>query len=781
MDQPRINLDTVPVGTGARSPAVARASRSLRSGQACPCSFVSRAQAPSNRGQDARDTQGRDALATRLSYLAVGSLTQAQVLVYLLIGVSTVVLLVHLPALSSRAIFHDDTAYVLENPLVQNPSWGSVKRFFGEVGKPSTVRGYYQPLTMTSLMLDRLLSGRHESLRAYHCTSLALHVANTALVAVLLYALFGQALVAASVALLFGLHPITVESVCWIAERKTVLATFFALWSLLAYVRFTREPKKRFYLACILTYLLALLSKPITVPLPAMMLLMDYWPLDRLRRCRGGSLWPPSVGRHRGLPILPLFALAVVFAVITCVSQSRTTTVYLPGDYGPWQVPLILCHNIIFYLSKTLYPVNLSAHYGYMTAHATWVGVIGTSILIPLLAASVRWTRAFLTGWLIFFVMILPAMSIISVTPVTAANRYLYFPALGFLLIVVWLLKHLADRLARRPRVWAYAALVTVLITVLTAESRATRTYTAHWRDSVGLYEYLLTITPRSAILHCDLGVALASTGRTVEAIEHYRQTVRIQPQYALARFNLGAELAKSGETLDEAIEQYQEALKIDPGFLSAHLNLVGALVAKGRLPEAVAQAERAVQLQPEHVLAQYNLGKVLLLADRASEGLGHLHEAVRRDPGFTLAVRDLAWALATHPDTSIRNPEEAASLAQRAMTMTQGRDPGALDVVAAAHAANGRYREAVEAGEKALALANRRRNYELATDLEERLRLYQWGCPCYENPRVQLDRLVAKTNQAVKAKRQATDEARLMIEEEKREVPDANDTVSAQ
>jgi tetratricopeptide (TPR) repeat protein len=700
--------------------------------------------------------------------LFAGSLMQAQALVYLLIGVCTIVLLVHLPALSTRAIFHDDTAYVIENPLVQNPSWDSVQRFFREVGKPSTVRGYYQPLTMTSLMLDRLLSGRHESMRAYHGTSLALHAANTALVGILLYLLFRETVVAAAAALLFGLHPITVESVCWIAERKTVLATFFALWSLIAYVRFTREPKKRFYLASILTYLLALLSKPITVPLPAMMLLLDYWPLDRLRR-------------RSVLEKLPLFALAAVFAVITYVSQSRTTTVYLPGDYDPLQVPLILCHNIIFYLSKTLYPVHLSAHYGYMTARAMLVGVIGTSILIPLLAASLRCTRAFLTGWLIFFVMILPAMGIISVTPVTAANRYLYLPVIGFLLIGAWLLRYVVHGLAARPRAWVYLALATVLIIVLTAESLATRAYTAHWRDSVGLYQYFLATTPRSAILHCDLGAALASTGRTAEAIEHYRQAVRIQPLYALAHFNLGAELAKAGETLDAAIERYQEALKVDPSLLNAHLNLVGALLAKGRLPEAVAQAERAVQLKPEHVLAQYNLGKVLLLVDRATEGLQHLREAVRLDPGFTLAVRDLAWALATHPDASVRNPEEAASLAERARTMTQGRDPGALDVVAAAHAANRRYREAAEVGEKALALANRLRNYELATDIEERLRLYQWGCPCYENPRVQLDRLVAQTNQAVKTKRQAVDEGKLTIEDDGQEVQDANDTISAQ
>ncbi len=768
MNSPRINLEPPAVGTRARAP-----------------SNRGHELAPAQAG-DAHDTQGRagfpnaiyrvwgpDALATRLCYQMAGSLAPTQVLLYLLIGVGAVVLLVHLPALSCRASFHDDTAYVRENPLVQNPSWGSVRRFFSEVGKPSTVRGYYQPLTMTSLMLDRFLSGRHESIRAYHCTNLLLHVANTALVAVLLYSLFGGALVAAVVALLFGLHPISVESVCWIAERKTVLATFFALWSLIAYVRFTRERKARFYLACVATYLLALLSKPITVPLPALMLLLDYWPLDRLQR-------------RSVVEKLPLFVLAIVFGVITYVSQSRTTTVYLPGDYNPWQVPLILGHNVIFYLSKALYPVHLSAHYGYMTTHAMLAGVIGTSLLVPLLLVSRRWTRAPMTGWLIFFVMILPALSIISVTPVTAANRYLYLPSLGFLLMAAWLLIHVADWLAARPRAWACVPLGAALLVVLAAESRATRAYAGHWRDSVGLYEYLLTVTPRSAILHCDLGAALALTGRTGEAIEHYRQAVRIEPQYALAHFNLGAELAKSADTTDEAIEQYQEALKIDPGLLNAHLNLVSALLAKGRLPEAVTHAEKAVQLQGEHVLAQYNLGKVLLIAGKAAEGLQHLHEALRINPGFTLAVRDLAWARATHPDTSVRDANEAVPLAERAMTLTQGRDVRVLDTLAAAYAAKGQYRKAVETGEEAMLMANRLRNYDLAADIEERLRLYQWGCPCYENPRVQLDRLLAKNKSDDRGRmtpdrEPPTDDWQLDTKNSTQEVQDANETTSTE
>jgi hypothetical protein len=468
-----------------------------------------------------------------------GSLVERQSLGYMLLLVCTLVFLAHLPALSARAIFHDDTQYVLENPLVQNPSLHSAARFFREVWRPSTVPGYYQPLTMVSLMVDRFLAGRYESIRAYHRTSLLFHVANSALVGVFLYMLFGKALVAAGIAFLFGVHPISVESVCWIAERKTVLATFFALWSLIAYVRFTREGKRRFYVASIALYILGLLSKPITVPLPAMMLLLDYWPLDRLRR-------------RAIVEKLPLFAIAGFFSVVAYVSQSRTTPVFLPGDYNPARIPLILCHNIIFYLAKLFWPVNLSAHYAYTTRTAMVAGVAGTCLLIPVLILSLRRTRAALTGWSIFFVMVFPTMGIISVTPVIAANRYLYLPAIGILLVLAALLGRASGLASGWIGAKGYAVAAAMLLSVAGIETAALRAYLARWADDVSLHEYLLTITPRSAILQSDLGAALSAAGRTEDAIRHYRQAVTLQPYGALSRYNLAVELAKSPQTIDE-------------------------------------------------------------------------------------------------------------------------------------------------------------------------------------------------------------------------------------
>jgi len=209
------------------------------------------------------------------------SYPQWAILVILSLSVCACVAAAHWPALSAQALSFDDHEYMAENPLVQNPGWSSARRFLTEVLEPSTIGGYYQPLNMISLMLDYALGGRPDNLLPFHRTSLALHMANTALVIVLLYLLFGRAWVAAGVGLLFGLHPMTVETITWVGERKTLLAAFFALWSLIIYVYFTRKGNWKLYFGCMVMYVLALMSKPTSLPLPAAMLLMDYWPLGR--------------------------------------------------------------------------------------------------------------------------------------------------------------------------------------------------------------------------------------------------------------------------------------------------------------------------------------------------------------------------------------------------------------------------------------------------------------------------------------------------------------------
>ena len=680
-------------------------------------------------------------IRSRLALRLVNAEGQGQLLVYLLVLVCTFVFLVHLPALSNGATFLDDNMYVGRNPLVNNPSWASARRFFAEVWEPSTVRGYYQPLTMVSLMLDRYLGGPQDAVRTFHRTSLVLHVANTALLAALLYGLFGRPIIAAGVALLFGLHPISVESVCWIAERKTVLATFFALLSLLVYVRYTRDPKRRYYAGCTAAYVLALLSKPIVVPLPAMLLLMDYWPLDRLRR--------KSITEK-----IPLFAIGSLFAGITYISQSWAASVHLPGHYNPLHVPLILCHNIVFYLYKYFWPLDLSAYYKFPAPMSfghpmVLLGVVGTTILVPLLIVSRRWSRAPLTGWLIFFVMIFPAIGIVSVTPTIAANRYAYLPSIGLLMVVTAFLVWVGEGPSHAGVVLWRSASVLLVLTLACMESMVVRQYLNQWQDTMVLHQYMLAMSPHASRVRANLAAELLSTGNVSGAVVQYRAALADAPDDRRIRYNLAVALQGLPDSKDEAKRHYREVLKHNsPLALSARLNLGNVLLLEGELVEAVVHYREALKLDTEFRDGYYNLGKTLVMAGQAEEGMQHLRQSVGIGPEFLPAIKDLAWFLATHPNAAIRDPNEALEYAERAMEISQGRNAGIIDVLAAAYACDEQYGKAVETAQKALAIVRRLRNDELASDIEEHLRLYDMGLPYWEAPRVQLDRMIAKQKQ---------------------------------
>ena len=363
------------------------------------------------------------------------SQTKFGLLAVLTAAVCGAVVITHWPALNANALSFDDQQYFTGNALVQNPSWNSAKRFLTEVLEPSTVEGYYQPLAMISLMFDYAAGGRKNNLTPFHTTSLILHTANTALIIILLYLLFGNIWAAAAAGLLFGVHPMTVEPIPWVGERKTLLAAFFSLWSLFFYVRYAKSANRKFYIACFFAYFLALMSKPTSTPLPAVMLLMDYWPLNRL-------------SKKTILEKIPLFLMGAIFACITYISQHRTAVTVLPTKYGPEYVPAVLCHNIIFYLYKIIWPVNLSSHYAFpkpfgLTSPMVLAGVIGTCILIPVLLFSLRFTKAALTGWLIFFVAIFPTMGVIGFTNVIASDKFAYLPSVGLLMaltaFLIWL------------------------------------------------------------------------------------------------------------------------------------------------------------------------------------------------------------------------------------------------------------------------------------------------------------------------------------------------------
>jgi len=558
--------------------------------------------------------------------------------------VAATVLATHWPALSAKALSFDDSEYLTVNRLVQNPSVRSAGRFLTEILEPSTIGGYYQPLAMISLMLDYASGGRIDHLRPFHRTSLALHVANSVLVIVLLYSLFGQPWVAAIVGLLFGVHPMTVESIPWVGERKTLLATCFALLSIISYVRYTRANRWRYYFGCLALYVLALMSKPTSLPLPAVILLMDGWPLRRLS-------WR-SVAEK-----VPFFVIASVSAIITVVSQARTAAVAMPDERSAGKIILTLCHNIVFYPCKIVWPTNLTSHYAFpepfdLSNPTLLASAIGTGLLIAALLISLRWTRSLLTGWLMFFIAIFPTMGVIGFTIVIASDKYAYLPSIGLMLPVAWFLtkgwNH--DRPLPQKRL-NQGVILTFALVLAAMEVSATRHYHGLWQDSETLYQHMMALAPRSAHVHNGLGLALVENDKFAEALYHYEQAIQINPQFVHPHYNLANLLYRQGKH-DEAYTYYLRTTELDPTYHKAFNNLGGILLSKGKTDEAIANFTQALQYHRDYLDAHVNIGIALTRKGEIEKAIEHYKQALRLKSDCMYAHYNLANALAKKGDT---------------------------------------------------------------------------------------------------------------------------------
>lgn len=493
---------------------------------------------------------------------------------------------------------------------------------------------------MISLMLDYAAGGRKDNLFPFHRTSLAIHAANTALVIVLLYLLFGNIWAAAAVGLLFGVHPMTVETISWTSERKTLLAAFFAFWSLVFYVRFGRTNSKKYYAGCLFAYLLALMSKPTSLPLPFVMLLMDYWPLNRLNR-------------QTVLEKLPLFALALVFTIITLISQLFSGGISLPGQGQHYlqNAPLIIFHNIVFYPCKMLWPVNLTSHYAYPQPFAisnpkVLVGIGGTTLLIVLLAASRRWTKAVPTGWLIFFVAILPTMQIIRFSDVIASDKFAYLPSIGLLMILASFLLWLYNARVKRA-----ICIAIVVLLMAGSEAVATRRYIVYWVDTITLYKHMLSLAPNSVPLHGNLAIIYGRLGRNEEAVKLLKRTISINPYESNAYFNLGVAYLKLNQ-FQQAIDTLIVGIRLRPDRADAYSGLGYAYNALGRFEEAIEFCNRAIELDPDSAEAYSTLGSAYGKLGRYGEAVEAYKRAVEIRPTDVKAQYSLSLAYFKNGDS---------------------------------------------------------------------------------------------------------------------------------
>jgi tetratricopeptide (TPR) repeat protein len=644
----------------------------------------------------------------------------------------------------------DDSDYVTYNPLVTNPGWSSTLRFFGEVIKPSTFKGYYHPLAMTSLMLDYAMGGRPDDLRAFHRTSLALHVLNTMLIVLLIYRLFGSMIPAGIIGLAFGLHPLTVEPTAWVGERKTLLAAFFALSCVLSYVQYVRHKGRAWIASSLVCFLLALLSKPTATMLPLVLLLLDYWPLRRL-------------GFQSLREKAPFLFLALIFGALTIISQHQVGGIgeTTASDYLRW--PLRACYTLAFYLVKIARPTNLSCIYpqpGPFTVSnpVVLLAVVCVAALSAVVVAARRRTRAPLVGWLIFVIALAPTLGLVKYTWVITFDNYVYLPALGFLVVLgsgltsIWTARHHGIA----PKVLC----VVLGLLILTAETRGTRMALRNWTDSLTLYRHMERVAPDSPVVQNRLGILLDGETTHPEAIRHMQRALQLEPAYGDAHYNLGIVLASSGNIdesirhfqmavalmpespdaaynlglslrlanrLDEAAAQFRQALRLRPEYLEARDQLGGILVVQGRTQEAVDQLRTAAGLAPSSAPLQFRLSMaLLLLGGHSREAVERLRQACREAPTWPTPFNALAWLLATSPDSATRDPAEALRLATRAVDLTGARDARVLDTLAAAEAATGDFEHAIENGRRAFELASQSRGDSLASGMRERVVLYQ-------------------------------------------------------
>ncbi len=485
---------------------------------------------------------------------------------------------------SFEFVIYDDADYVTENPPVKaGLTHRSVIWAF-----TTNHSSNWHPLTWISHMLDCHLFGLKAGM--HHLTNLFIHIANTLLLFWVLKVMTGALWQSGFVAAMFALHPLHVESVAWVSERKDVLSVFFWLLTMAAYVRYVKRPDVRGYLFVVLFFALGLLAKPMLVTLPFALLLLDYWPLGRFQSGKDMD----RLVREK----IPLFALAVVSCMITFAVQQRAGVM----EFGKG-IPLNfrVLNGLVAYISyiaKMVYPSGLAVLYPHPgESLQMWQPIISLLIFAGVSAGiiySAQRHRFLLVGWLWYIGTLVPVIGLVQVGPQAMADRYTYLPSVGIFIIAAW---GAAEILAK----WRYKqkALAVTAVVVLAAMLICTRLQLRYWQNSVTLCERAISINEKNPLMHNNLGVALMSWGELDKAATHLSRAVQIVPDYENAYYNLG-NVFHLQDNFDEAIVQYRRALELNPEDTDAHNNIGTALQLQGRVNEAIVHYRQAVKLRPK-------------------------------------------------------------------------------------------------------------------------------------------------------------------------------------
>ena len=664
---------------------------------------------------------------------------------YVCLALAAITWLVFGQTLGHDFVNFDDHVYVYENPrIVQGITLDGVIGAFTHLHARN-----WHPLTTISHMLDcqlfELKAGGH------HFTNLLLHTIAVLLLFLVFHQMTGAFCQSAFVASLFAIHPLHVESVAWISERKDVLSAVFFMLTLWAYLRYTRAPSVGRYAVVALFVGIGLMSKPMLVTLPFVLLLLDYWPLKRTRdqnpesRNAGpeiDSRWRVTSRRMSTLILekIPLFVLSAFSCAATLLAQSIGK-----ATAGLDQLPFTWRFNnavitYVTYIWQMIWPIRLAVFYPHPNDQLSfWQVSLAITFLVvcSLLAILFRKRSPYiLTGWFWYIGMLVPVIGLVQVGEQARADRYTYLPQIGLYIIITWAIADLARSYRNHRIVLSVAAAAAIAVLSICAFVQ-----TSYWKNSETLWLHALAVTSDNDVAHNNLGYLSLRRGELDGAISHFNTALNIRAGNAASHYNLGRALiennlanalARKGLAGD-AIPHYQEAVKLRPDYADAYYNFGSVLFREGKMDDAIAEWRKALAIQPHDAEAHTSLGTAFGRKGMLREAITEYEQALKVAPQNRLAMNNLAWLLATSSDASIRDGARAVALAREAVQLSSDVDPNPLRTLAAAYAESGRFSEAVATTKHAMQLATVQGKSGLANALEKELILYRAYSPLRE------------------------------------------------
>jgi tetratricopeptide (TPR) repeat protein len=625
-------------------------------------------------------------------------------------GLVLATLVAYEPVRKSDFVDYDDDAYVTKNPQVNSGITRESLVFFFT----NSHGGMWHPLTSWSFMLGCQLFGLNPFW--HHLTSLLFHIVNALLLFWVLKRMTGALWPSVFVVAAFALHPLNVESVAWVSERKTVLSCFFRLSTIAVYIRYSERPAIGRYLLVFLVYGLCIMTKPVVVTLPFVLLLLDYWPLHRFHwgfqngaedlpqhEPVGVSCQKLSVWRLVGEKV-PLFILAGILSVITFVAQQRVGSV-VPTEH--WPLNLRIANALVSYISyigKMIYPSRLAVLYPLpLGGPRLWQTIVSLLILAAVSAAVIytaRQRRYLIVGWLWYLGTLVPVIGLVQSGAQAMADRYFYLPGVGIFIMLSWFAAELSAkwRLSKIEVGMPVGLVFAILIF-------CTRMQVRHWRNNFTLFGHAAAVTKNNYIMRTYYGWAFLDDGQPEKALRHFREVLRVRPRYSEAReymgmafLDIGKDLALEGKS-DQAIEYFTGAIKTDPNNAESHNNLGAELVKVNRIDEAVEEFHEALRLEPKHHQVHNNLAVVYFKQGETDKAIAHWTEALRLKPDWT-EVRKNLIRLAQRKK---RREEAIAQYIQ--MLQRNPDDPNVHDKLARVFYRQGKIEQAIKHWTKAIGL----------------------------------------------------------------------------